>query len=84
LPGLRAHYDPRALAEASWTLYVRTIGSANAPAFDVAKIPTLLGLGTLVAVVAFMAFRSTKSLSSQAVPAATWQGADASRRIATR
>jgi len=84
LPALRAHYDPAALAEASWTLYVRTIGSANAAAFDLAKVPTLLGLGTVVTVAAVLAFRPTKTPAAAGIPSAAWQGADPSRRIATR
>ncbi len=56
VPILRARYDPRALAETSWTLYVETIGTANALAFDLAKVPTvaaLLALGYATLVEAF-------------------------------
>ncbi|MBD5654626.1 MAG: hypothetical protein IAI50_05530, partial [Candidatus Eremiobacteraeota bacterium] len=45
---LLAHYDPTSLAEASWTTYVTVIGAANPGTFDVARIPTLLGLATIV------------------------------------
>jgi hypothetical protein len=41
---LAAHYDPHALAEASWTLFVRTIGTGNATAFDLVKLPTIAAL----------------------------------------
>jgi len=41
---LAASYDPRALAEASWGLYVRTVAQANLLAFDLARVPTLAGL----------------------------------------
>ena len=44
VPVLLAHYDPHALAEASWTLYVKTIGNQNALAFDLAKLPTVAAL----------------------------------------
>jgi hypothetical protein len=41
---LAAHYDPHALAEASWTLYVQTVGTSNLAAFDLARLPTVAGL----------------------------------------
>jgi hypothetical protein len=41
---LAASYDPHALAESSWGLYVRTVGQANLLAFDLARVPTLAGL----------------------------------------
>ena len=83
-PALVAHYDPKALAEASWTLYVRAIGTANARAFDLAKIPTLFGLTTLVCAATMTVFRPTKNASARAVLVPAWKGAEASRRIATR
>jgi hypothetical protein len=45
---LAAQYDPRALAETSWTLYVQTIGTANAAAFDFAKLPSIVALCFIV------------------------------------
>jgi hypothetical protein len=78
---LSANYDPRALAETSWALYVRTIGTANATAFDFAKVPTILAL----CFIAFAAFREAVrppvSLRDQTV-AAGGNGAAVSRRIA--
>lgn len=44
---LAAQYDPRALAEASWGLYVRMVGTWNATAFDLAKVPTWLGIAAI-------------------------------------
>jgi len=44
---LAAHYDPSALAEASWNLYVRTVGVWNAAAFDLAKAPTWLAVAAI-------------------------------------
>jgi hypothetical protein len=47
---LVASYDPHALAETSWQLYVQTVGNANLAAYDLARAPTLaglLGLGSL-------------------------------------
>ncbi len=41
---LAAAYDPRALAETSWRLYVETVAHANLLAFDLARVPTLAGL----------------------------------------
>jgi len=49
---LAAAYDPRALAQASWSLYVGFVGPWNLAAFDLARIPTWLGLAA-VAVVGF-------------------------------
>ncbi|MBC5802359.1 MAG: DUF2029 domain-containing protein [Candidatus Eremiobacteraeota bacterium] len=46
---LALHYDPAALAQASWDLYVRTVATSNASAFDLAKLPNWLGLAALVA-----------------------------------
>jgi len=56
VPVLVAHYDPHALAEASWTLYVRTIGNANALVFDLAKIPTVAALLALACATLVEAF----------------------------
>jgi hypothetical protein len=44
---LLAHYDPHALAEASWTWYVRLVGTSDPLAYDLAKLPTWLGLCAL-------------------------------------
>ncbi len=46
---LLAHYDPRALAEASWSLYVRTVATTDPAAYDIAKIPTWAALCALAA-----------------------------------
>jgi hypothetical protein len=55
-PLLVAHYDPRALAEASWTLYVQLVATSNLAAFDLARLPTIVGLlALLAAVVRFLA-----------------------------
>ena len=47
-PALVAAYDPRALAEASWTTYVRLVGTADPLAYDLAKLPMWFGLCALV------------------------------------
>jgi len=73
---LVAHYDPTALAEASWTLYVRSIGTVNAAAFDFAKLPTVAALSALVYVTFVVALRP------QPIVAAGGNGAAPSRRIA--
>ncbi|HMD02402.1 MAG TPA: hypothetical protein VKG44_05495, partial [Candidatus Baltobacteraceae bacterium] len=39
-----AHYDPAALAQDSWGLYVRIVASANIFLYDLARIPTWAGL----------------------------------------
>jgi hypothetical protein len=77
---LAAHYDPTALAETSWTLYVRTIGTANAGAFDFAKIPTVAALATLAYVTLAASFRTTEMRPP--FLASGGKGAAASRRIA--
>jgi hypothetical protein len=80
VPVLVANYDPHALAETSWTLYVRTIGTVNAFAFDLAKVPTVaallaLGYATLV-----------ESFGSEVNPSVAigGKGAAISRRTTTR
>ena len=47
-PALLAHYDPHALAEANWAVYVRLVGSNDPLAYDLAKLPTWFGLCALV------------------------------------
>jgi hypothetical protein len=47
---LAASYDPRALAEASWGLYVHSVATWDVLAFDLARLPTWLGLIAIVAV----------------------------------
>jgi hypothetical protein len=79
---LLAHYDPHALAEQSWTLYVRTVGSANERAFDVAKLPTIVGLLGVALACASAALRSLKVGMPDEAIAYGGNGADASRRIA--
>ena len=78
---LLAHYDPKALAETSWTLYVRTIGTANAAAFDFAKMPTIAALATLAFVALAASFRATEMRPP--FLASGGKGAAAPRRIAT-
>ena len=46
------HYDPHALAEASWELYVQLVATSNLAAFDLARLPTIVGLLALVVAVA--------------------------------
>jgi hypothetical protein len=79
---LAAHYDPRALAEASWALYVRTIGTANAAAFDFAKLPTIAALCFIVCATLVDASRRSATTQAQTL-AAGGNGAAVSRRIAT-
>jgi hypothetical protein len=79
---LAAHYDPHALAEASWTLYVRTVGTANATAFDFAKMPTIAALCFIVCATLLEASRRGAKTQTQSV-AAGGNGAAVSRRIAT-
>jgi hypothetical protein len=79
---LAAQYDPHALAEASWTLYVRTIGTANATAFDFAKLPTIVALCFIVRATLLEASRGGATTLVQSV-AAGGNGAAVSRRIAT-
>jgi hypothetical protein len=59
-PILVAHYDPRALAEVSWTLFVRTIGTGNASAFDLVKLPTIAAL----CLIAYATLVETKAAST--------------------
>lgn len=82
-PALLAQYDPRALAERSWSVYVRALGSVNAPTFDVTKIPTLAGLLALACCVPAR-LRSAKTNAPPATIAPTGNGGDGSRRIALR
>jgi len=83
LPALAAQYDPRALAETSWRIYVDAIGSANAAAFDLAKLPTVAGV-VAVACCALAVLRPAKTRSGFQTIASTGNGGDASRRIALR
>lgn len=80
---LAARYDPRALAEASWTTYIAAIGSANAFAFDLAKVPTIVALLAL-ACCALAELRPAKTHERLPTIASTGNGGDASRRIALR
>jgi hypothetical protein len=82
-PALAAAYVPTALAERSWTAYVRAIGTVNAPTFDVTKLPTMAGLIAL-ACCALAQLRLVKSSAPEARIAPSGNGADASRRIAIR
>jgi hypothetical protein len=82
-PALAAQYDPRALAETSWRVYVNAIGSANATAFDLAKAPTIAGL-LAVACCALLALRPVKTRGAFQTIASTGNGGDAPRRIALR
>jgi hypothetical protein len=82
-PALAAQYDPRALAETSWRIYVGAIGSANAAAFDLTKLPTIAGL-LAVACCALAALRTAKSRGALRTIASNGNGGDASRRIALR
>jgi hypothetical protein len=77
-----AQYDPHALAEQGWSLYVRTVGSANERAFDVAKFPTIVGLLGVALACASAALRSLKVGMPDEAIAYDGNGADASRRIA--
>jgi hypothetical protein len=80
---LAARYDPRALAEVSWTAYIAAIGSANAFAFDLTKVPTIAGLIAL-AYCALAELRPAKTHERPSTIASTGNGGDASRRIALR
>ncbi len=55
---LAAQYDPRALAEASWGLYVRTVGTWNVAAFDLARLPTWLGIAAVACAGFILALRT--------------------------
>lgn len=60
---LAAAYDPRALAEASWQLYVAHVGTWDVLAFDLARLPSWLGLVAVAAAgfgLALQALRDTK------------------------
>lgn len=80
---LATQYDPRALAETSWRIYVVAIGSANAAAFDSTKLPTVAGV-LAVACCALGALRSAKTRDAFGSIASNGNGGDASRRIALR
>jgi hypothetical protein len=41
---LAAHYDPSALSQASWGLYVRIVAGANVGLYDLARIPSWIAL----------------------------------------
>jgi hypothetical protein len=79
-PLLVAQYDPRALAETSWLLFVRTIGTANATAFDFAKLPTVAGLVILAFATIVAALQPAKTAVLSVAPGG--KGAGVSRRIA--
>jgi len=78
---LRIHYDPAALAEQNWALYVRAIGTANATAFDFAKLPTVGALCALACAVFVEAFRLTEGRRAAFLPNGE-KGAVIPRRIA--
>ncbi len=44
-----AHWQPQALAEESWALYMATYGSFDEGLYTLAKLPTWLGLAALIA-----------------------------------
>jgi hypothetical protein len=46
---LAAHWQPQALAEESWALYMATYGSFDEGLYALAKLPTWLGLAVLIA-----------------------------------
>ncbi|MGP6159941.1 MAG: glycosyltransferase 87 family protein [Vulcanimicrobiaceae bacterium] len=81
---LHAAYDPHALAEASWTLYVKTVAATDVGAFDLAKLPTWFGLALIVAIACSVALRPVKKSVSDVATASLREGSAASRRIATR
>ncbi len=81
---LHAAYDPHALAEASWTLYVHTVASVDVADFDFAKLPTWLGLAAVVASACGFALRVVKKSAPNVATATLREGSAASRRIATR
>jgi hypothetical protein len=49
-------YDPHALAQASWGLYVQNVATWNVLAFDLARLPAWFGLIAIVAVGVRVAF----------------------------
>jgi hypothetical protein len=61
---LAAAYDPQALAQTSWTLYVAVVGPWNLGAFDLARLPTWFGLIAVAAV----AFRAALAPAGSADP----------------
>ncbi|HMD02928.1 MAG TPA: glycosyltransferase 87 family protein [Candidatus Baltobacteraceae bacterium] len=61
---LAAHYDPRALAESSWGLYVTTVAGSNLAAYDLARVPTLAGL----LVLALWSLRNGSSAAARIPP----------------
>jgi hypothetical protein len=67
---LAAAYDPHALAQASWTLYVGFVGPWNLAAFDLARLPTWLGL----LAVAFVGARVAIGAPGLQVPAPPKRG----------
>jgi len=58
-----AHWQPQALAEESWALYMATYGSFDEGLNTLAKLPTWLGLAVLI--VAALAFRPTALRTSR-------------------
>jgi len=61
---LLAHYAPDALAEASWAYYVRLVGTADASAYDLAKLPTWAALAA-VTIVALLAARPGREMGTR-------------------
>ncbi len=63
VPRLVRAYDPRALAERSWSLYVHLVATPNAAAYELAKAPTIFGVVAVagVAVAALFAKRAATS-----------------------
>jgi hypothetical protein len=84
VPALHAAYDPHALAEVSWTIYVSMVAASDAVAFDLAKLPTLLGLAVVVSSACAVALRLVKKNAPGLATATLQEGSAASRRIATR
>jgi hypothetical protein len=82
-PALLAAYDPHALAEASWTLYVRTVATTNPAAFDLAKLPTWFALGAVLYVAGASALRYLSTGTHFAL-ASSGKGSPAPQRTALR
>jgi hypothetical protein len=84
VPALKAAYDPHALAETSWAIYVQTVAATDVAVFDLAKIPTWLALATIVASACAVALRVAKKNVPSLATATSREGSAVSRRIATR
>lgn len=67
---LAAAYDPNALAQTSWTLYVGIVGPWNLAAYDLARLPTWFGLLAL----AFVALRATTEFAGRPAPRRSYIG----------